>query len=137
MNRGGDIPEGQIELDGVRFWCAPIKEIRFEGPGETVIVFEGFDIVDKCDHCRRFDTRPRMASSWESAIEQGWVRRVCPHKDISTSEDRAADTMVLSFFCGATTILGGLRGRNPRLVVVDGVYVPHDCRLEQIPTKVT
>src|SRR5438045_3679110 len=38
---GSDIPDRQVELDGVRYWTQPIKEIQSKGSGEMQIVFEG------------------------------------------------------------------------------------------------
>lgn len=129
---GADIPNGQIELDGIRYWTAPLKETKFEDDG-MILVFEGSEIVNRCDHCHRFDSRPRMASSWEEAIAKEWVTRVCNYEDTSSAEDIAANQYVAGFECGAVVMMGNLKGISRAAVKARHPWLPHECRLEQIP----
>lgn len=129
---GGDIPVDQIELDGIRYWATPLKETKFEDGG-MILVFDGFEIVNRCDHCHRFDTRPRMVSSWEDAIAKGWVTRVCGYEDASSAEDIAVNQYVARFECGTVVMIGYFMGLPRAAVKTRHPWLPHECRLEQIP----
>lgn len=133
---GGDIPDGQVELDGIRYWSQPIKEMRSEHDG-CLIVFQGHEVVNECDKCHRADTRPRQARSWAEAIEKGWVVRVCNYEDASSAADIAANEYVARFECGVVVLIGNLKGLPRAAVPARHPWLPHECTLEQIPNKET
>ena len=62
-------------VDGVEY-TAPfrIKSIRSSCNG-LEIAFDRFDVVNQCEHCHRFDTKPTIAHSWQEAIDRGLLVR--------------------------------------------------------------
>lgn len=76
LQRGGNIPHGQVEIDGVRYHCGPFDGEMSEG--NVTLTFDGFEIINRCESCGRFDTRPRTAHSIEDAIAKGYMVKVEP-----------------------------------------------------------
>ena len=63
--------ETPYELDAEMWTSGMIITART--PGFTTPVMETFN---HCEHCGRFDVRPKIAHGWEQAEEFGWIRRV-------------------------------------------------------------
>lgn len=59
--------------DGTVYHCTRrLEKVTIENR-ETIFHFEGFEVVNQCDKCRRFDARPLEAHGIDEAIAKGLV----------------------------------------------------------------
>lgn len=74
LKQGGEIPFGQCEIDGVRYY-GNINDATISRE-DSLFTFPGYHAVNKCDHCGRCDLLPNTARSIEEAIELGYLVKV-------------------------------------------------------------
>ena len=76
LSFSGDCPQGtygRAIIDGIEYFVTvPDLEMEHTPWGTTIRSSRMFDVVNKCDCCGRFDTRPAVMHSFSEAIQKGW-----------------------------------------------------------------